>query len=37
MTTGAFGIDAVLLSRKGFEADALDDRGLNRRNPGSRS
>ena len=33
MTTGAFGI-VLWLSRKGFEADALDDyRGLNRRNP----
>jgi NADH-quinone oxidoreductase subunit N len=33
MTTGAFGI-VILLSRKGFEADALDDyRGLNRRSP----
>jgi NADH-quinone oxidoreductase subunit N len=33
LTTGAFGI-VILLSRKGFEADALDDyRGLNRRNP----
>jgi len=35
MTTGAFGI-VLLLSRKGFEADALDDyRGLNRRSPWS--
>jgi NADH-quinone oxidoreductase subunit N len=33
MTTAAFGI-VLWLSRKGFEADALDDyRGLNRRNP----
>jgi NADH-quinone oxidoreductase subunit N len=33
MTTGAFGI-VLWLSRKGFEADALDDyKGLNRRNP----
>jgi NADH-quinone oxidoreductase subunit N len=33
LTTGAFGI-VILLSRKGFEADALDDyRGLNRRSP----
>jgi NADH-quinone oxidoreductase subunit N len=33
MTTGAFGV-VLLLSRKGFEADALDDyRGLNRRSP----
>ena len=33
MTTGAFGV-VLWLSRKGFEADALDDyRGLNRRNP----
>jgi len=33
MTTGAFGI-VLWLSRKGFEADALEDyRGLNRRNP----
>jgi NADH-quinone oxidoreductase subunit N len=35
MTTGAFGI-VLLLSRKGFEADALDDyKGLNRRSPWS--
>jgi NADH-quinone oxidoreductase subunit N len=33
MTTGGFGI-VLLMSRKGFEADALDDyKGLNRRNP----
>jgi NADH-quinone oxidoreductase subunit N len=33
MTTGAFGV-VLWLSRKGFEADALDDyKGLNRRNP----
>ncbi len=33
MTTAAFGI-VLLLSRKGFEADALDDyKGLNRRHP----
>jgi NADH-quinone oxidoreductase subunit N len=33
MTTGAFGI-VLWLSRKGFEADALEDyKGLNRRNP----
>ena len=33
MTTGGFGI-VILVSRKGFEADALDDyKGLNRRNP----
>jgi NADH-quinone oxidoreductase subunit N len=33
MTTGAFGI-VLWMSRKGFEADALDDyKGLNRRNP----
>jgi NADH-quinone oxidoreductase subunit N len=33
LTTGAFGV-VILLSRKGFEADALDDyRGLNRRSP----
>jgi NADH-quinone oxidoreductase subunit N len=33
MTTAAFGI-VLWMSRKGFEADALDDyRGLNRRNP----
>jgi NADH-quinone oxidoreductase subunit N len=33
MTTGAFGI-VLWLSRKGFEADALDDyKGLSRRNP----
>jgi NADH-quinone oxidoreductase subunit N len=33
MTTGGFGI-VILMSRKGFEADALDDyRGLNRRSP----
>jgi NADH-quinone oxidoreductase subunit N len=33
MTTAAFGI-VLWLSRKGFEADALDDyKGLNRRNP----
>jgi len=33
MTTGAFGV-VLLMSRKGFEADALDDyKGLNRRNP----
>ena len=33
MTTGAFGI-VLWLSRKGFEADALDDyKGLNQRNP----
>ena len=33
MTTGAFGI-VLWLSRKGFEADSLDDyKGLNRRNP----
>jgi NADH-quinone oxidoreductase subunit N len=33
MTTGSFGV-VILLSRKGFEADALDDyRGLNRRSP----
>jgi NADH-quinone oxidoreductase subunit N len=33
LSTGAFGI-VILLSRKGFEADALDDyRGLNRRSP----
>jgi NADH-quinone oxidoreductase subunit N len=33
MTTGGFGV-VILLSRKGFEADALDDyRGLNRRSP----
>jgi NADH-quinone oxidoreductase subunit N len=33
MTTGAFGM-VLLMSRKGFEADALDDyKGLNRRNP----
>jgi NADH-quinone oxidoreductase subunit N len=35
MTTGAFGI-VLLLSRKGFEAEALDDyKGLNRRSPWS--
>jgi len=33
MTTGAFGV-VLWLSRKGFEADALDDyKGLNRRSP----
>jgi NADH-quinone oxidoreductase subunit N len=33
MTTGAFGI-VLWMSRRGFEADALDDyKGLNRRNP----
>ena len=33
MTTGGFGM-VLLMSRKGFEADALDDyKGLNRRNP----
>ena len=33
MTTGGFGV-VILMSRKGFEADALDDyRGLNRRSP----
>ena len=33
MTTGGFGV-VLLMSRKGFEADALDDyKGLNRRNP----
>ena len=33
MTTAAFGV-VLLLSRKGFEADSLDDyKGLNRRNP----
>ena len=33
MTTGAFGV-VLLMSRRGFEADALDDyKGLNRRNP----
>ncbi len=33
MTTGAFGV-VLWLTRKGFEADALDDyKGLNRRNP----
>jgi NADH-quinone oxidoreductase subunit N len=33
MTTGGFGV-VLLMSRKGFEADALDDyQGLNRRNP----
>ena len=33
MTTGAFGV-VLWLSRKGFEADALDDyKGLNRRHP----
>jgi NADH-quinone oxidoreductase subunit N len=33
LTTGGFGV-VLLLSRKGFEADALDDyKGLNRRNP----
>ncbi len=33
MTTGSFGI-VLWLSRRGFEADALDDyKGLNRRNP----
>jgi NADH-quinone oxidoreductase subunit N len=33
MTTGAFGV-VLWMSRRGFEADALDDyKGLNRRNP----
>jgi NADH-quinone oxidoreductase subunit N len=33
MTTAAFGV-VLWMSRKGFEADALDDyKGLNRRNP----